>query len=345
MWKKFVFPLLIACCARSAIADEESAALAKYKEPIDIAVDRALAQLSKSQRDDGLFGGQYGDTTAVSALAAMAFLAKGHSPGLGPYGDNINRSIDLVLASEQKKDGQPNGYLVRTGHGKMYAHCISTLLLSEITGMVDSQRQEKIDEVLPRAVSLILEAQNVQKDESHRGGWRYEPHSRDSDLSLTGWAVMALRSARLNGAPVPEENIERAVAYILRCQPKDARGNKGFGYQAKQGGKPAMTGVAILCLMLTGNHDHEALPRAGDYLLARDLNRRWSGEHFEYMNYYCTQAMFHLGGDYWEKWAVRFYDNALKHQHKDGSWGDAYPTAMTVLALTVSYRQLPVYQR
>jgi hypothetical protein len=68
MWKKFVFPLLIMCCARSAIADEESAALAKYKQPIDIAVDRALAQLSKTQRDDGLFGGQYGSTMSIERL-------------------------------------------------------------------------------------------------------------------------------------------------------------------------------------------------------------------------------------------------------------------------------------
>ena len=40
----------------------------------------------------------------------------------------------------------------------------------------------------------------VEKKPQHQGGWRYQPHSRDSDLSLTGWAVMALRSARLNGA-------------------------------------------------------------------------------------------------------------------------------------------------
>ena len=55
--------------------------------------------------------------------------------------------------------------------------------------------------------------------------------------------------------------------------------------------------------------------------------------------------MFQLGGDYWDRWAEEMYENTLSHQAADGSWGSAYSTAMTVLSLTVSYRQLPVYQR
>ncbi|MEZ6105636.1 MAG: hypothetical protein R3B96_05840 [Pirellulaceae bacterium] len=185
--------------ANSARGDEESPALVKYNVPVDESVERALEYLASQQRDDNLFPGQYGDTTAVPALVGMAFLSKGHSPGLGPYGETINRCIDLVLASEQQRDGKPSGYLVRTGAGKMYAHCISTLFLSEVSGMVEPDRQAKIDEVLPRALQLIVDAQAVQKQEQFQGGWRYEPTSNDADLSLTGWAVMALRSARLNG--------------------------------------------------------------------------------------------------------------------------------------------------
>jgi hypothetical protein len=326
-------------------ADEESEALARFKVPVEQAVEKALANLAKSQKEDGLFGGQYGDTTAVASLVGMAFLSKGYSPGLGPYGENINRSIDLVLKSEQEKDGKPSGYLVRTGHGKMYAHCISTLFLSEVSGMVDPARQERIDDVLPRAVSLIIDAQNVKKEERFSGGWRYEPHSPDADLSLTGWAVMALRSARLNGVDIPDDNIRRAIGFILTCQPKEAKGEKGFSYEPFQHGKAAMTGVGILCLSLTGQHQNEMLPRAGDFLLEQKVNNHWDGSHFFYEIYYCTQAMFQLGGKYWDTWATEFYENALSHQRDDGSWGDPYPTAMTVLAMTVSYRQLPVYQR
>lgn len=328
-----------------AEADEASEALKQFQQPLDEAIDRGLKFLSENQKEDGLFPGQYGNTTAVAALTGMAYLSKGYTPGRGPYGEHINRCIDLVLKSEKDKDGKPTGYFVRTGEGKMYAHCISTLFLSEVSGMVDDERQNKIDDALPRALSLILEAQNVEKDENNRGGWRYEPQSRDSDLSLTGWAIMALRSARLNGAQVPQENIERAVEYILRCQPKDASGEKGFSYQARQGGKPAMTGVAILCLSLTGQSGNEMLSRAGDWILSQNAHKKWGGSHFYYQNYYCTQAMFQLGGTYWDTWATELYQNAFKRQNENGSWGSPYDTAMTVLALTVSYRQLPVYQR
>ena len=330
---------------RTVRSDEESEALLKYKETIDLSVDKALNYLATQQAENGSFPGQYGQTTAVAALAGMAFLSKGYTPGLGPFGENINRSIDFVLSNEQVRDGKPSGYLLHSAQGKMYAHCISTLFLSEVSGMVDPERQGRIDEVLPRALSLILTAQRVPKDPRFKGGWRYEPQSRDADLSLTGWAIMALRSARLNGGPVPIEAIDDAVNFVVRCQPPGAKGEKGFSYQPSQGGKPAMTGVGILCLMLCGRHDDKMLPRAGDFMLTQNLNQRWGGSHFFYGIYYCSQASFQLGGKYWDKWATGMYENSLQHQQQSGSWGDPYKTAMTVLALTVSYRQLPVYQR
>ncbi|MEZ6105635.1 MAG: hypothetical protein R3B96_05835 [Pirellulaceae bacterium] len=81
-----------------------------------------------------------------------------------------------------------------------------------------------------------------------------------------------------------------------------------------------MTGVAILCLSLTGQHENPALTNAGDWLLTKNVNSNWGGGHFFYCNYYCTQAMFQLRGDYWDQWAAQFYDNALSHQQEDGSW-------------------------
>ena len=328
------------------VAEEASEALSKFREPVDVAVDKALKFLAEVQKDDGSFPGQYGDTTAVPSLAGMAFLSKGYTPGFGPYGENINRSMDYVFKNEQQSGGKPTGYLVRTGTGKMYAHCISTLFLSEVSGMVDPARQEKIDGALPRALSKIITAQEVKKSKpEYKGGWRYQPSSSDADLSLTGWAVMALRSGALNGAPVPDTAVKNAVEFILNCRPKNADGKKGFSYQPYQGGKPAMTGVGILCLALCGQHENKMLPRAGEYLLASGGNKKWGGSLFYYTNYYCTQAMFQLGGDYWDRWAAEMYENALSHQADDGSWGSAYSTAMTVLSLTVSYRQLPVYQR
>jgi len=60
--------------------------------------------------------------------------------------------------------------------------------------------------------------------------------------------------------------------------------------------------------------------------------------------------MFQLGGMYWERFAPLLYARLLKSQRTGGSWdlrpqGPVYVTSMSVLALTVTYRQLPIYQR
>ncbi len=60
--------------------------------------------------------------------------------------------------------------------------------------------------------------------------------------------------------------------------------------------------------------------------------------------------MFQLGGKYWEQYAAWMYGNYLPKQKDDGSWsnrqaGNVYGTSMMVLAFTVPYRQLPIYQR
>ena len=229
--------LALAALAARASADEASPALAKYQEQLDTSLDRALAFLAKEQQSDGCWAREGGsrvqrNVTGITSLALMAFLAKGHTPGVGPYGDCLNKGIDFILASQQ-----PNGMLVRgdSGHGPMYSHNISTLMLSEVSGMVDPPRQAKIDVVLGKALKAILSAQQMQKDERNAGGWRYQIDSRDSDISCTSWAIMALRSARNNGAVVPKDAIEKGLEYIMNC--RDRGGSGGFAYQP--GGAPA----------------------------------------------------------------------------------------------------------
>ncbi len=272
----------------------------------------------------------------------MAFLAKGHTPGNGPYGDNVNRAIEYVLSLQT-----PSGLI--NGHGPMYTHGISTLMLSEVSGMVNPQLQARIDEALPRALRLILDAQAVSKSAASQGGWRYQPTSRDSDLSCTGWQLMALRSARNAGAAVPRESIDYAVAYVVRSFFR----NGSFGYTPGRGGAFTSTGTGLLCLELCGLHGDPMTTQAGDWIVAHLPNFR-SGI-FYYGLYYCSQGMFQLGGDHWHRWAVHMYEMMLPRQAADGSFpagsghestaGICYSTSMSVLALSVSYRQLPIYQR
>ena len=58
----------------------------------------------------------------------------------------IRKGIDYVL-SAQKVRGMIVGK--NPGNGPMYSHGISTLMLSEVSGMVDAKRQKKLDATLP----------------------------------------------------------------------------------------------------------------------------------------------------------------------------------------------------
>lgn len=339
-----------------------------YQPRVDAAVNRGLAYLAQQQidADEAAALGQPDlvgsfrepscpGNTGIASLAVMAFLAKGHLPGRGPYGGVIDRGIDYIL-SQQLENGllicrKPSG---RTS-GLMYEHSIATLLLCEISGMVDVARQRKVDEVLSRALLVLLQAQKVPKAEMHAGGWRYTPGTTESDLSLTGWSVMALRAAKLNGAAVPDEHIEMAVAYILNCHEDSG----GFSYMPSMGNPTAsMTGVALLCLELCGEHGNEDCAAAGEFILSRPpvmTTADGRPEYFRYYAfYYCGQAMFQLGGKYWNEFAPMMYEALLPDQQPDGRWAypdqsypynTSFPTAMTILTLTVSARQLPIYQR
>ena len=343
-------PLLLAAALAAlapARADEVSAALLKYQKPVDEAIDRALAFLADQQERDGSFRSPMHRNTGISALCLMAFLAKGHTPGTAPYGDILNKGIDFVVDSQHH-----SGMLVANprSHGPMYSHTIATLLLSEVTAMVDPERQRKLDLALGKALRLIISAQKIRKSSRHQGGWRYQHTSRDSDISCTGWALMSLRSARNNGAAVPRDCIDEAVRFVLNCRSRDG----GFGYQPGGGPGLARTGTALLCLELCGHHRDRTTLAAGDWIL-RHRTRSQHDRFFYYGIYYAAQGMFQLGEEHWEQFGAHMYDLLLKLQRDDGSWprpqgnegqaGASYATAMAVLAMSVAYRQLPIYQR
>jgi hypothetical protein len=330
-------------CATLASAQEvPKTVFAKWQAKADPAVERALQYLAKEQQPNGKFTGNYGGSSGIPALVAMAFLSKGYTPTEGRYKVTINRCIDFVLQSQQRNGVINEG---SAGSGPMYAHNISTLFLSEISGMVDPERQKRIARALPRALKVILDAQRIPKGKDHQGGWRYHPHSTDSDTSCSGWALMALRSAKLNGAAVPDRAIEDAVAYLYRHYDPQLG---CFGYSDRHNHKESLTGMGLLCLELCGEHGKPATIKAGEFVLKHHRSLA-QNPHGYYGNYYAAQGMFQLGGKYWETYADWMYAHYLRRQEANGSWvsegGSVYGSAMMVLAFTVPYRQLPIYQR
>lgn len=321
-----------------------SLSLCAEKTAIDDAVIRGLRFLSGEQQPSGAWRIKSVEDNAATSLAVMAFLAAGHLPGEGPFGSQLERGIRWVLDRQQA-----NGlFLHRAGHGPMYVHGISTLMLAEVAGAVQGELRRRVRTGLERAVQLILKAQAVGKGRDHAGGWRYGPDSADSDLSVTGWQLLALRAARNIGCDVSAEAIDAAVSYVRRCASPDG----GFAYHPGHGVTPTRSGTGILCLEICGEHHAPETLAAADYLLRRPL--RQHDEWFYYGVYYGMIGMFQVGGRYWDSTRSHLGDLLLGLQQADGRWpplgseaafGEIYTSSMALLALCVEYQYLPIYQR
>src|SRR3954468_14814114 len=85
--------------------------------------------------------------------------------------------------------------------------------------MSKSTRARKLELAIRKSISATLEMQAWPKlSAADRGGWRYIDRldQVDSDLSVTGWQLMFLRSARNSGFEVPADRVNDAVAFVKR---------------------------------------------------------------------------------------------------------------------------------
>jgi hypothetical protein len=312
---------------------------------LDQAIDRGLAFLAHSQHPNGSLDSG-GPPLAMTALTLMAMLATGHVADQGKYGLSVRQAEDFLI-----KQAPVDGYFGHVDGSRMYGQGIVTLALAEASGVeTDPQRQKQLRTVLESAVKVILMAQDVQKDQQFAGGWRYEPQSGDSDLSLSGWCALALRAATAIGMDVPKDRADRAAGFVLKCFRVD---QGGFCYQPGQDCSIAMTGVGVLNLYLL---DAAARPEAksgGKWLAAHPVADDTRMPY--YAMYYDTQAAYQTGGDLWPAVWANIQARLMPAQDAtDGGWpqshsgeepGRVYATSMAMLTLAVPYRLLPIYQR
>jgi len=333
--------MIVSQAFRHAPADE-------LNRQIDVAIQKALPWLAGAQRPTGAWTtGQTGESTATTSLAILAFLSAGHVPDEGPWGQHLTRGIGWVL-QEQDKQGLLLG--PSSSHGPMYSHGIATLMLAEVSGMVNARQTDDCRETLKKAVQLIIDAQNQPRSKAADGGWRYKPTSRDSDLSVTAWQLLALRAARDIGCDVPVENIDRAIAYIRRLRVHDGG---GFGYTSAKATTITRAGTGIVALEVCGEHRTEDTLAAANYILSHPLTPEEG--YFYYGAYYCTIGMYKVGGQEWSAVRPLLYSAVLNAQHPAGFWepmtgneseaGQVYATSLSLLALAIEYAYLPIYQR
>ena len=353
---------------------------AKQWKQLDESVERGLQWLATQQQEDGSFKSLDPAQPAVTSFCLMAFLAQGKSPADGQYQQQLEKAVDYIIAQQK-----PNGLIATTGPDRVpiprdvehqsvgqtsvYNHAISGLALAEAYGQCNPDQAKRISPVIEKAIEATLEMQNWEGKYSHNaGGWRYLRKTfplYDSDLSVTGWQLMFLRSAKNAGFDVPEESIDAAVKYVENCfLPDKDRRVHAYWSKRRNAVTRAMAGAGVLAMAHAGKHDSQEALDSGDWILAHDFSdynsdqaaygSDWPKDRYHYGSIICTQAMYQLGGKYWEKFFPPLVNVLLANQQANGSWppekkeelyGSCYSTSLSILSLSVPNQMLPIFQR
>ena len=296
------------------------------------------------QGQNRLDGGLHADS-GITGLVVLSFLGAGYTHEEGKYADVVRRALKWLIAQQSA-----NGYLggKATRYDMMYCHAMATFALAEAYGMQsDPNSFPELQDAVQAGVRLICAMQNDD------GGWRYGKGG-DSDMSMFGWQLMALKSAVQAGIPVPDVN-RRGMTKFLQARALGTRGGLA-GYKLHEAPSPAMTAEALFCRQMFGVSPQDAAAQEATVYLGRQLPRL--SNYDEYYWYYGTLAMFQQGGEPWQQWNDSLRDTLVGLQRTQGplagSWdpngkwagigGRVYSTAVSTMCLEVYYRFLRIYQ-
>lgn len=311
------------------------------------AIRGSLAWFTRHQEADGRWscvkhGGEDGHDIAATGLALLCYYGWGMKHNVEcEYLKPVKAGITWLAAQVQ-----PTGDL-RAGNAKngMYDQAIGAIALCEAYGVT---HDPALLTPCSNAVSFIVAAQNPS------GGWRYTPGSQDGDLSVVGWQLMALYSARMAGIPFSTNTLLRASRWIDRVSGGESGGF--YGYQdPNDKSRPAMFACGMFCRQLEKfPPTHPRMKESAAFLRTRPL----PGSAVDaYYLYYATLALYQHQGEVWDEWNARMKAVIPPIQRKTGedagSWdpqgvygrqmGRSVMTALCTLSMEVYYRYLPMY--
>jgi len=322
----------------------------------EAAVQKGLRWLANNQQSNGSWSlaGPYSNgviremdnPAAATAMALLAFQGAGNTHRNGKYHRNVAQAWRWLLRQQDR-----NGNFFQLGgfNHRFYTQGLCTIALCELYGMT---KDPDYKEPAQRAVNYCLRSQSPE------GGWRYTPNS-DSDVSVTGWVVMGLQSARMAGLHVPTDNLRRVEEFLDSVAQYD-----GARYPYQQGDEVrlSMTAEALLMRQYLGwRRDDPRLVAGVEWITDKENLIDFRRNRNVYYWYYATQVAHHMEGDYWKRWNAVMREELPKQQvargKEAGSWdpdnptrdqwasqgGRLYVTCLSIYMLEVYYRYLPIY--
>jgi hypothetical protein len=350
--------------ARSPAERKKSVRKAGGNAQSEKSVEDALNWLARHQNQDGSWSFSYtpGDKCSDfadpgSAQTKMGATGLGLLPFLGAgythqqesdYQETVVKALHYL-----EKNMQVSGALYDTmNHETMYSHGIAGCAVAEAYGMTLDQ---ELKDSAQRAIDFISASQD--KD---LGGWRYTP-GKESDTSVVGWQVMALKSGKISELKVPQQTLDGVTRWLNHVQSDFAPDynsiGASYGYTSALSASGATTAIGLLCRNYLGTPKTDPGLRRG----VSNLSMMGPDPDNMYYNYYATMVLFQNNGPagkLWKAWNERMRDQLIATQvqvGKDrGSWqfadswsdrgGRVYNTALSAMTLEIYYRYLPIYE-
>jgi hypothetical protein len=320
--------------------------------------------------DPGGWNSKSATDVAATGYALLCFLGAGYDHKMpSKYKATVKKGIDY-LVSVQAADG--------LWGERNYEHPVATMAIAECYAM---SNDPALKEPAQKAVKVILARQNQDKngkDSAYAGlGWDYTSPTDRNDSSVTGWNVMALKSAAAGGLSVGN-GMDGAKVWLKKAweaaNPNHAalkdpyKDESSFPYSWDSGTNAFilekgaehhdLAPVGALAAVFLGHKSGDMmLESLCNYVVNHQFPASWPTN--TYYMYYNTLAIFQAGGERWTKWNNTVRDMLVNAQKKtadcfDGSWdwkdtkfpghttGRIFSTAYCCLSLEVYYRYLPV---
>lgn len=343
------------------------------------AILEALKWLARHQKADGSWAtsrfcancGSYGYKSECSpneypgneeydvgntGLALLAFLGAGYTPGNKSkvfegsaltYGDVVKRGLRFLVNAQDI-----SGRIGPEVKEYMYNHAIASLAVIE---GFDATGNSAMRGPAQKAVDFLVKAKNPGF------GWRYVYQAGATDSSVTGWCVMALKSAENAGI-----SFDRAVYSDLRrwyddsttevdytaidCKPNSVAGTSvgkltltGYKSTADAGKlvavrgvndqyyyNPALTAIMIMSTVFIERKNIGKSARAVDSLMSF-LPQKWSPQdrsswrvadmYYWYYASYALYQVFSKDNDNWKRWNKAMETALLETQNLKGFEG------------------------
>ena len=307
---------------------------------------RRFAQPTISKRED---------TLAATAMALFAFQGFGvtptsNHPTLVEFALPVRKGW-MWLLRQQNPDGSFFAERSEIETHRFYTHAFCTIVLCERLIMTGD---ETLREPAQRAIDYCLQHQ------SRRGGWRYLPDrfNDQSDVSVTGWIVLALKSGQAAGLTVPPETYDDVTRFLDSMQ---LLSNHYMYREEEPMPRISMTAQASFCRILLGwRRDNPRLAAGVRLILDSPPSLAEHGKRDVYYWFFATQTLYHYGGDEWQIWDSTMRETLVQSQEKEGpdmgSWhpnqpardawfqyGRLYTTCMSLYILEVYYRHLRIF--